>query len=171
VQEFVCSRWLVAGTAVGLLWFAACSRPAPGPQRFPTGSQVVANSQGVGVPYDQYILVQDSEQLIALKITARSPRGEHIAYQWSITPAESGGFRGGDVTHGEGVTSEDPYTGRITVPGLRLDWSKGSSQMGWIYWPERGRDIGVFSRAWSRLDEIDPRLLKGRWLRSKERPD
>jgi hypothetical protein len=159
---------VVFATSIGLLWPAACSRRGPEPQRYPSGSNVIANSQAVGVPYGQWVLVRDSSQLVALKITARSPRGEHISYEWSATALDSEGFE--DAAHGEGTATEEPFAGRISLPGIRLVWSRGSSKMGWLYWPERGGEIRVFSRAWKELDDIDPGSLQGRWLkRTKKR--
>jgi hypothetical protein len=157
---------VVFGATLSLLWPTACARRGPEPQRYPSGSQLVANSQGVGVPYGRWVLVRDSSRLVALKITARSPRGEHISYEWSATALDSEGFRSRSADHGKGTASEEPFTGHISLPGMRLEWSRGSSKMGWLYWPERGGEISVFSRAWNDIDDIDPASLQGRWLKN-----
>jgi hypothetical protein len=153
------------GIVVSLLILAACPRSTPDRRRFPTERQLVASRQAIGIPYDRYIVFRYEERLFALRVTSRSPRGDHISYRWSVAEPESASFLVQGATHGEGQTTEGRYDGRIPVPGLILVWSRGSSRLGWIYWPEGDRPLSVYSRSWQELGDIDVGDRSGKWIR------
>jgi len=134
----------------------------------PTRDRVVANDWAVGVPYEVFVLLRDGDRLLALKINSRSPLGSEISYSWEEIRTTDRGTAP-EVRRGHGETSENNrlMTGRIAIPGLDLQWSRGSSDLGWIYWPEGRDDFSVFSRTWLRPAEIDPNSRSGRWLSRK----
>jgi len=148
----------------GLLTLGGCSGPAPVTAKYPTQDTITATDQAIGVPFDRFVLMRDADRYLALRITARSTRGERIHYQWAIAAAQSTGFAGADVQRGEGESVEQQFTGSITLPGIKLAWSRGSAELGWIYWPDDGRAFSVFSRPWRELEDIDTRARAGKWL-------
>jgi len=170
-MEFVTrARWLLTlGTVI--VCAAGCGVDRPESTPFPAADRVVANSQAVGIPYDSYVLIKDGDRLIALKITSLSALGEHISYSWEELEYTAGDQGRPVVRRGQGETSELEHlmTGRIGIPGLDLTWSRGSSGVGWLYWPEEDREFAVFSRPWLRPAEIDPKSRSGKWLRKSGR--
>jgi hypothetical protein len=150
------------GALAFVWWFGACARPAPDPPSTSNYGQVTANRRAVRIPYGQYVLLRSDHHIVALKVRSRSPRGEHISYQWSMVQSDDVGTSGGEPSRGEGETSEQPYDGLITVPNLRLTWSRGSAQVGWLYWPEDGQRLEVCSQSWTELADVDP--AAGSWL-------
>jgi hypothetical protein len=161
------SAWLLT-LAVVTVCIAGCGHPDPTKTRLPTSESVVAYPQAIGIPYDRYILLRHGERLVALKVSARSVRGEHISYSWKEIRGGAGDDPVPEVRAGQGVSTEESISGRIDIPGLRLTWSRGSADLGWLYWPEGDTDFAVFSRPWLRQTEIDPNSRDGRWLEQKK---
>ena len=145
---------------------AACDRAATTPRpALPTADTLAATPNAVGIPYGRYLLIRRDERLIALHLTALTPLGDRVAYRWHL--AGGGGLfsRPEALEHGDGEAVEQPYTGRITLPGpLTLDWSRGSQEFGWLYWPEGSGDYAVYSRPFIALADADPGRDGGRWL-------
>jgi hypothetical protein len=145
---------------------AACDHPAtePTPAQ-PTPDSLAATPNAVGVPYDQYLLIRRGERLIALQLTAVTPLGDRVAYRWYVAGSDRRFARPKSLEMGGGEAVERPYTGRITLPGsLTLDWSRGSREFGWLYWPEGSGDYAVYSRPFTELADADPDRDTGRWL-------
>lgn len=149
---------------------AACDRPATAPQpALPTADTLAATSNAVGIPYGRYLLIRRGEHLIALHLTAVSPLGDRVAYRWYLADGDGRFSRPEALEHGDGEAVEHPYTGRITLPGpLTLDWSRGSQEFGWLYWPEGSGDYAVYSRPVAELADADPGRDGGRWLMRDE---
>jgi hypothetical protein len=152
------------GVVCAMPVLVGCRAKAPEIGAFPTEEQVIADVRAIGVPYGRYVLFGDGDRLVALKIASRSALGERIHYWWAVSEPGSSTFSQAEGGRGEGDSSESQYTGVITVPGLNLEWSRGSATLGWVYWPKDGRDFRVYSRPWRELEDIDPRSREGTWL-------
>ena len=150
-------------TAIG-----GCRAQPPEAGALPTEEQVIADVRAIGVPYGSFVLFADGDRLVALKIASRSTLGDRIHYWWAVSEPGSSTFSHSDGERGEGDTSEDQFTGVITVPGLLLEWSRGSATLGWVYWPKDGRDFRVYSRPWRNVEDIDARSREGTWLRREQ---
>ena len=163
-------RWLLT-LAAAIVFAAGCGGDRPESTPLPSVDRVVANPQAVGIPYGTYVLIKDGDRLIALKITSTSVLGDQISYSWEELEHSAGNRGGPVVRRGQGETSElqPQLRGRIGLPGLDLAWSRGSSGVGWVYWPENDRDFAVFSRPWLRPAAIDPKSRSGKWLRKSGR--
>ena len=60
---------------------------------------------------------------------------------------------------------ERPHTGRFALPGpLTLSWSRGSTEFGWLYWPEADGSFAVYSRPFADLGDVGAALDGGRWM-------
>ena len=146
---------------------AACSRPPAGPeQALPSADRLTATRNAVGVPYDRFLLIRRNQHLLALHVTALSPLGDRVSYRWYLADA-AGRFSGPEaLEQGAGEAVERPYTGRIALPGpLNLDWSRGSTSFGWLYWPENVGDYAVYSRPFTELAEVAAGRDDGQWLK------
>jgi hypothetical protein len=145
---------------------AACGRPATDPQpALPTADSLAATANAVGVPYGRYLLIRRGERLIALHLTAVSPLGDRVGYRWYVAGGDGRFARPESLEEGGGEAVEHPYTGRITLPGpLTLDWSRGSPDFGWLYWPEGSGNYAVYSRPFADLADVGARQDDGRWL-------
>jgi hypothetical protein len=164
------NRCRAPALAVMLVLAAGCGGDRAVQPTHPTPDRVVARPQAVGVPYDRYILIKDRQRLLALKLSSDSALGEHVLYEWEEIDPSGRGSPSHDLLRGTGETAErlhDPM-GRIDIPDLSLVWSRGSRDLGWIYWPDDDREFAVYSRPWLRPAEIDPTSRAGTWL-SKSR--
>jgi hypothetical protein len=155
---------VATATAIG------CGTPPPEGHRLPTEDQVIITRQAAGIPYDRFILLRDRDRVLALAVSARSPRGDHIGYRWWVAAGDLKGPPIAWTRSGEGEASEVDFTGTIDLPGLRLSWSRGSSALGWIYWPEDRPQFAVYSRPWSELIAVNPASGDGKWLRKMDFP-
>jgi hypothetical protein len=153
------TRFLIkVGVAASIL--TGCGAPIQTPT-FPTADQVAADHRAIGIPYGRFVLLRTGKQLVALHVTWASPIGEQINFEWH---APSGGQQTfNHATFGKGSAVEVRYIGRIAAGPLVLDWSRGSRDMGWIYWPDDDTDLAVCSRAWADLDKADPDSPDVRW--------
>jgi hypothetical protein len=152
------------GAVLALSTLAGCRAETPPIGSLPTDEQVTADVRAIGVPYGRYVLFRHADRLVALKIASRSALGERIHYWWAVSEPGSSTFSTTEGDRGEGVTSESQFTGSISVPGLNLEWSRGSASLGWIYWPKDGREFQVFSRPWREVEDIDARSRAGTWM-------
>lgn len=155
-------------SVLGLALTVGCGVRGPEPTRYPSEEQVVADHRAIGVPYGRFVLFRDGDRLVAVELSPRAARGERIHYRWAISPSGSSGFSGSESQQGEAETFEQQGTGLISVPGLNLRWSRGSAELGWIYWPKDGREFSVYSRPWLELEDIDAESREGKWLRRKQ---
>ena len=144
----------------------ACSRSQPEERLdFPTAERLAVRPNAVGIPYDRILLLRHKDQLFAINIRSAGGVGERIAYDWYV--ADSGGdfSPAEDLRQGHGESSENPYTGHISLPGgPSLEWSRGSRRSGWLYWPRQGPELEVFSETFADLSAVDPTTRAGRWL-------
>ena len=145
---------------------ASCKRPPAAPQRvLPSAEQLAATPNAVGIPYDCYLLIRRDDRRIALHVAAVSPLGDRVSYRWYLADGDGRFSRPEALEQGAGETVEHPYTGRISLPGpLTLDWSRGSTTFGWLYWPESGGDYAVYSRPFAELADAAAGRDGGRWL-------
>jgi len=155
----------VALTVVAL---AACGRPRPEYSPQPDGTHLVANDRAVGVPYDRYFLLRHGDRHTVLHIESKTQLGNKIFYRWLAAEAGARSFAVDAATGGEGETEEDPFDGRISLPGLTLRWSRGSGATGWIYWPQGTTELEIYSRPWQHIDDVNPRRGGGKWLRESK---
>jgi hypothetical protein len=148
----------------------ACGR-APGelPTAQPTADTLAATPNAAGIPYGRYILIRHDGRLIALHVTAISQLGDRISFRWYAAGGD-GRFTSPELLErDEGETVERPYTGRITLPGrLVLDWSRGSTEFGWLYWPEGPGDYAVYSLPFAELAGVAAGGNGGRWLTAED---
>jgi hypothetical protein len=147
---------------------SGCRAEIPESGPYPTEEQVIADVRAIGVPYGRWVLFRDDDRLVALKVAARSGLCDRIHYWWAVSEPGSGTFPESEGTRGEGDASEEQFTGLISVPGLNLEWSRGSATLGWVYWPKDGRDFQVYSRPWRELGDVDPRSREGTWLEREQ---
>jgi len=149
---------------------ASCKRPPAAPQRvLPSAEQLAATPNAVGIPYDCYLLIRRDDRRIALHVTALSPLGDRVSYRWYLADGDGRFSRPEALEQGAGETVEHPYTGRISLPGpLTLDWSRGSTTFGWLYWPESGGDYAVYSRPFAELADAAAGRDDGQWLTRDE---
>jgi len=152
---------LVAGAAMLYLTAGCGQLSGPPPPSFPTSTTVAARPRSIGVPYGPIVLLRSGEQLVALRITSASQLGEVIEVEWFAPPVGGKDFT--NARHGEGTAREHRGIGYIAAGPLNLEWSRGSAEMGWIYWPDEGTDLAACSRTWSNLDEVDPDDPDVRW--------
>lgn len=145
----------------------ACSRSQPGEHlEQPTGEQLAARPNAVGVPYHRYILIRHRDRLTALRVEALSAFGERVAYDWYRADSNGRFTATEGQERGRGETAESPHTGRITVPdGPSLEWSRGSQTSGWLYWPDQGSEVEFYSLAFGDLGSISEHSRGGRWLK------
>jgi len=143
---------------------SACRAETHDSGSYPTEEQVIADVRAIGVPYGHWVLFGDDDRLVALKVASRSGLGDRIHYWWAVSENGSFTFQNAEGARGEGDASEEQFTGVISVPGLNLEWSRGSATLGWVYWPKDGRAFRVYSRPWGELEDIDPRSHVGAWL-------
>jgi hypothetical protein len=152
---------LMAGAAV-LSITAGCGQSSdPPPPRFPNSNTVAAGPRSIGVPYGPIVLLRSGEQLVALRITSESQLGQVIEVEWFAPPVGGKDFT--NAKHGGGTAREHRGIGYIAAGPLSLEWSRGSAEMGWIYWPDENTDLAACSRAWANLDEVDPDAPDIRW--------
>ncbi len=115
------------------------------------------------------MLLKHKEQLIAVNIRSASGLGKKIVYDWYLADADGRFSPAEALRQGHGETTENPYTGRISIPGgLTLEWSRGSRKSGWLYWPQQGPELEVYSQPFANLNAIDQRSSAGRWLKAPE---
>jgi hypothetical protein len=145
---------------------SSCNRPPVAPQRvLPSAEQLAATPNAVGIPYDYYLLIRRDDRRIALHVTSLSPLGDRVSYRWYLADGDGRFSQPETLEQGAGETVERPYTGRIFLPGpLHLDWSRGSTAFGWLYWPEQGGDYAVYSRPFTNLADVGAKRDGGRWL-------
>jgi hypothetical protein len=156
---------------IAAISLTACKGPLPKRPQIPTRDRVVASTNSIGIPYDRIVLLRYRDRLLALEVSARTELGDNIRYLW-YSVDERDGFGSELVESGEGETAERPFTGRITLPGpLTLEWSRGSTGMGWLYWPKGDVDLAVYSRSFERLADIEAQRGGGRWLSRDEAPE
>ncbi len=148
----------------------ACSRGQPEERLdFPTAERLAPRPNAVGIPYGRFLLLRYKGQLFAINIRSAGGVGERIAYDWYLADSDGDFSSAEDNRQGRGETTENPYTGRISLPGgLSLEWSRGSRRSGWLYWPRQGPELEVFSETFADLSTVDPTTRAGRWL---NRPD
>lgn len=147
---------------------SGCRAEVPDTGARPTEEQVTADHRAIGVPYGRYVVMEHEGRLVALKIASRSPLGDRIHYWWAVTRPGSIDFSRDEQDSGEGDTSEAQFTGVISVPGLNLEWSRGSANLGWLYWPKDGSEFRVYSRPFRDVEDIDPRSREGTWLEREQ---
>jgi len=129
--------------------------------RYPTTDRVAADRRAIGIPYGRLVLLRRGEQMVALRVTWASRLGDTIDYQWFAYRPGTANFT--DPASGEGKAQESGYMGRVAVGSMILAWSRGSTQFGWLYWPDDSDGFAVCSRAWGSLEEVDPKARGVRW--------
>ena len=139
---------VVLAIAVGLMFSATLHRQTivpvatMGPSYVLLGSGGIVVSTGgaggigsaIGIPYGRFFLIRDGKTIVAIRIQAG--HAEPIAYEWQCS--EDGKLQFGlpSVTHGTGSASEAAHSTWIVGGPIRLEWSRGSPQQGWLYWPQ-----------------------------------
>ena len=162
-----CTQIARLAVAAAIAAAAACSRPPAGPEpALPSADRLTATRNAVGIPYDRFLLIRRNQRMLALHVTALSPLGDRVSYRWYLADA-AGRFSGPEaLEQGAGEAVERPYTGRIALPGpLNLDWSRGSTSFGWLYWPENVGEYAVYSRPFTELAEVAAGRDDGQWLK------
>ena len=171
MQATVCGMtWTLAARLAVVAALAAagpaCDRPPsrPAPSR-PTADLVAATPNAVGIPYGRYLLVRSGERVIALYVSALTPLGDRVSYRWYLADGDGRFARPEELERGEGEAVERPHTGRFALPGpLTLSWSRGSTEFGWLYWPEADGSFAVYSRPFADLGDVGAARDGGRWM-------
>jgi hypothetical protein len=152
---------MIAGAAMLSLTPGCGQLSGPPPPSFPDSNTVAARPRSIGVPYGPIVLLRSGEQLVALRITSLSQLGEVIEVEWFVPPVGEKDFT--NAIHGGGTAREHRGIGYIAAGPLSLEWSHGSAELGWIYWPGESVDLEACSRVWASLDEINPDAPDIRW--------
>ncbi|MGD9252881.1 MAG: hypothetical protein PVG92_02980 [Holophagae bacterium] len=161
-------RFRVRRTFIASAWFlllasaSGCIGPGP-PPRVPTEGRVSVSTRNIGIPYGPIVLFRADDRQIALRVTRASGQGTRIDYEWSATQPGSAAFSPSNT--GRGSVNETTRVGRIAAGPLLLNWSRGSAEMGWIYWPDADFGLEVCSRTFADLEEIDLDSKRLRWYR------
>ena len=134
-----------------------CFGPGPPPAK-PTEERVAANSSSFGIPYGQFILIRTGDRLVALRVKEAAGIGNQIDYEWYAPEPGSSDFQNAHQRFGTAV--EGRFLGRIDAGPLSLNWSRGSAELGWIYWPAPEVGLNVCSRTFYSLDDIDAELTR-----------
>lgn len=143
---------VLAGVAAG------CGGPPRLPQ-YPGGSSLAAGAEAFGVPYRHWIACRLEGRPLALELRPTPGRADRVSWhwQWLEPPAEG-------PAEASGTTVERHGLGEVRVGGLALEWSRGSEDFGWVYWPTAGPQFEVYSRPF--VDTAACRRPSGgSWLR------
>jgi len=145
---------------------SSCSREQHGERLdFPTKHRLAVKPSAVGVPYDRFVVIQHDEHIIAINLHATSKLGDRVRYRWYKANADGRFAPVASLKQGDGEAVERPHTGRLAVPGLpTLQWSRGSQESGWIYWPEQDTGLRIYPTAFVTLPEIETQSGSGSWL-------
>lgn len=157
---------VLAAAVLAALSLASCDRRPPEQRRQrPTADALAATPNAVGIPYGRVILIRQTGRMLALRATAASRLGDRISYTWHLCERDGRLTDPDGAEHGGGEAVERPYTGRIALPErLVLEWSRGSTAFGWIYWPDPAADFAVYSRPFADLVDLADGPRGGRWL-------
>ena len=159
-QRLIALLATVAAFAVVL----GCGGP-PRPPKFPTFERVAVNQRAIGIPYGAVVLLRIDEQLVALRIVDAPLWGYAIEYEWNEGPADAAVFE--TTATGAGQTDEKRQRGRVLTGSLLMQWSRGSEDFGWLYWPEDSSGVSVSSITFRSVDSIhlqDPEIF---WYRQE----
>ena len=125
----------------------------------PTAEQdagrMVANHDGIGVPYRKFIFLSDGDRLVALRITCPSGLGRAIDYEWrDLAPGSS--------QTGSGSAIEKDVSAPLHAGPFELVWSEGSPNGGWLYWPSN-KDFAVAMTVAESVDDFESVLKSTKW--------
>lgn len=135
----------------------------------PSADRLAVKPSAVGVPYDRFVVIRHDGHVVAVDLHATSQLGDRVRYQWYEANADGRFAPEADLEQGEGEAVERPHTGRIAIPNLPLlQWSRGSQESGWVYWPERDTGLEFYSNTFASLTEIATRGGTGRWIDAGE---
>jgi hypothetical protein len=127
----------------------------------PTGDRIAASHRNIGIPYGPYVVFRGGDRYIALRVTASNQLGNRIGYEWAATGPGLGEFASAE--QGRGSAEESGSVARIAAGPLLLNWSRGSGEIGWIYWPDDALGVAVCSRTFSNLEDLDLESKRLRW--------
>lgn len=144
--------------AAGILW--SCGGP-PAPPREPNDRRVAASHRNIGIPYGPWVLLQGGDRVVALRVTSASPLGNRIDYEWAAGSAQSNRFSPTD--RGRGSLEERASVERLSAGPLLLNWSRGSGEVGWLYWPDNDIGFAVCATTFEDLEDIRPDSRRYRW--------
>jgi hypothetical protein len=128
----------------------------PRPPNWPTFDRVAVSEHSIGIPYGSVVVFRTAGQLVALRVVDASRWGYKIEYEWQATAPGTEVF--GGTTRETATTEENTENNRcgsIRAGPLFLQWSRGSEEMGWLYWPDKEGEISVCAVTWSSVDSID----------------
>jgi hypothetical protein len=134
----------------------------------------------VGVEYHTFTLLRYQRTIIALHILPDPIMGsDGIAYRWFhltdgtdifFRPAPKGNrssfLPNSAVKSGAGETYEGEFylgSGQIKVGPLKVEWSKGGLNSGWLYLSKAGNGIEVYSQQFERLEDASGKLDEANW--------
>ncbi len=145
--------------AAGLV-SSACFGPPAGP-RSPTRDRISASHRNIGIPYGPWVLFRAGDRHVALRVIEASALGNRIEFEWAATAP--GTERLQPTERGRGSAEERATVERIAAGPLLLNWSRGSGDTGWLYWPESRLEFAVCATTFENLDEIHPGSRRLRW--------
>jgi hypothetical protein len=125
----------------------------PRPPYRPTSDRVAVSQRSIGIPYGSVVVFRTAGQLVALRVVDAQRWGYEIEYEWQATAPGSDTFDG--TYQGTARTEEELGFGSVRAGPLFLRWSRGSENMGWLYWPDKKSDIKVSAITWGSVDSIN----------------
>jgi hypothetical protein len=145
--------------AVAIVAVVGCWGPPRPPER-PTFVRVAVNQRGIGIPYGAVVLFRIDQELVAFRVVEAPIWGYRIEYEWSTAPVTADVFE--TASTGAGETDEKKHRGVARAGPLFMQWSRGSKDFGWLYWPEDAKDVSVCSITFRSVDRInlqDPEIF------------
>jgi len=124
----------------------------------------------VSVTYHQFTLFRSGSDTFAIHILPHPKYGEDgITYTWYRLPGGGRDFLSRRVEIGHGEARESGATRIESVPvvqagTLRMEWSKGNRDSGWLYWRDAPKDVAVYPSPFKRLEDVATSLDSDRWV-------
>ena len=110
-----------------------------------------ASTNAIAVPYGEWVLFRNGGQTVAIRIAAGA--GNPIRYEWVDLTGQAAAAAP-PAPSLPATTQEVGGWGHITAGQLRLNWSQGSSNDGWIYWSSRQPNMAISSRSATELKDL-----------------
>ena len=114
----------------------------------------------MGIPYGAVALFRVDQELVALRIVEAPMWGYRIEYEWNAAKVTADVFE--TARTGAGETNEQKRRSAVTAGSLYMQWSRGSKEFGWLYWPEDAKNVSVSSITFQSVDSInlqDPEIF------------
>ena len=119
----------------------------------------------MSVEYHKFVLFRSGGDTFAFHILPHPKDGEDgITYTWYRLPGGGHDSFSPKVEVGQGETKEVNGSGVVKAGPLKMEWSKGNRDSGWLYWHDAPNDVAVYSLQWMRLEDATKKSESGRWI-------